>query len=476
MKKTILSLIAVSAVAGPACAQNLDALAKVPGSTLATVEHATAQYLLKNGAGYYSPVLGLVFQPQTTGVVYSRIFSVDQPVFQGFSDWDYKGPEAINHLGVQIAPLLTPPANVGTPDPRFIPIDNLTASQLAGALWYYRLAHPDKKLRDFPHTQALYNRGSVLAYLLTQNQDLADVKEPARLKMIQDVRNNLPSVKLISRLIDPNFVPQSYAQLAAAVAKSGYPKRVTLTPDGFPEPLPAATTLEADADFLDTLLMLSNPDEMAEFNNTLSAYQSFAEMTPEEKEGAKQLLAARRATYHLTNESSPREVLEGLYNRLSSLLVDYRISSLVGNKQLYWAYPKSDIYPVVQNIIKKHQPTALVQVNGQRLLKNPEATQLFVLDAILNHGGINDLAHNDWYAVEVVTAFKYLCAQYSGNPQNIPHLKVMLNALRVKLSARAFPYVDEGGNAPEIRVVDDFVGNIPAYPGQIDDYIRSFTF
>ena len=259
MKKILLFAATISALPSLSYAtpDGLNALSKVPQATVTAVERALAKQSVMRGGRLYNPVLGFIFQPHTNNVVYNRVLAVDRPVFNGFADWDYKGPEAINKLKVQVEPLFTAPEPLGYPDERFVSIDQLSSSQLAGALWLWRAANPGHQLKDFPHTQALYNQGNRLVYLVTQTQRLSDVKEPARRKMIIDAKNNLPSVKLISRLIDPDFTPQSFSQLESNL--SVYPKYVVLNKDGFPTPAP-----EADqADFVEARPVFSGEVDFA---------------------------------------------------------------------------------------------------------------------------------------------------------------------------------------------------------------------
>ena len=467
MKKALLVLTALGAAAL--------ANAQIPEleGTAKQLPYLTTQLLrqsIREGARH--PVLGLL--PKGTGpIMPTRLYAISTPSpdFFTFSEWNYSGAEAIHHLKIQWKPILTESSFADLADDSFVAIDDLTPAQLASALRMWFSAHPNGNLKDSPHTTALYNMADLACYLSTQTQPLSEISDPRRVKEIQNVRNNLPSIKLIQHMITPGFKLKNYMELAALAEKSGFPMPIVLTSDYFPKP----SDLANQADFLNTLLFLS-PDEvssteMAPYINTATEFQKLP-LTPEEEEGAKNLALQHHKAYTLPDNATPREVLEGVYNRLASLLLPYETSGRASNP-FQWDYLNSDIYPVVQKTLKRYKPTILQQ-NGKASLGNPEETHLFVLDGLMKQGK-DDLAHDDWYAVRVITAFKYLCAQYSNNPENLPHLETMLNALQNRLGARALTYVDEGGG-DGLPDIDDFLHGIPTSSMAKTKYIRSFTF
>ncbi len=455
MKKVILFIITLPILFSLSYAQKPGIKPIVRSST---VERAVAtQQLLQPGS--YHPVFGYIPTPVIDGVAPWQISIVDRP-------GTYQYGSEIEMIGamhdIQIIPLFTLPKQDWLRHDAFEPINSLNTKQVTQAIYLWRLANPNSSLNDFPHTKALLQRG-----LLTYSMSLRNIEDfvgyPPERQMAIDAKRNLPSIKLLHYLLTLNFIPQSYADLAATT--SVYPKHITINAETMP--IPSAEVQQAEV--LDTMLMLSNPREMTPYNNTWGQYEPFT-LTPEEHAAANQLLALRQQAYRLPDNPTPRQALEELYNRLSSLIEDYKKPNMVRLDKFYSQYTSSDIYPTIQQMVRD-QHAMIAEKDGKLTLINPEITHLIVLDAIMSKGS---LFHNPDHAWTALQSFEALCAYTNHNADNIPHLKVLLYGLYTKLGDRMHTYTEYYGNTPAMEHIEEFLDNI-SY-GSPDEIIRSYHF
>ena len=146
---------------------------------------------------------------------------------------------------VQVAPKTTHDSSVST---AFVSPARLTLPQITQAIYLWRLSNPGYALR--PGSALLAKAESLI------KEEWAPKGESLPLDNIGE----LPNITFLRRLLDPAFTPKTYGQLAEETKV--YPKHVTLSVDGIPEPTPQA----AQARLLDNYLMLSHPQVMGQYN------------------------------------------------------------------------------------------------------------------------------------------------------------------------------------------------------------------
>ena len=259
--------------------------------------------------------------------------------------------------------------------------------------------------------------------------------------------DELPSIELLTRLQKAAFMPNSYAELVRLFPKA-YPKHVTLNEEGIP-----VKTSQADmASVLDTYLMLSNRKQLGAFNNTKQGanYTPFI-LTPEEHAAANELLKSRLQNEQIPANPFADDLIEIAYNRLESHTIPYTQAAEAGaGYKAYPNYKNTALYRTIQGMIEGQEPDVFIDTY-HRILKNDDITHLIVLDAIMGGVELTDLKHAD----RALRAFDEFTADLEDTPENIAHVQVLQQNLRIVFE----PYIEYNRNMPYNSIDDkDVVG------------------
>ena len=432
-KRTIAILVGIlclTAMSSYAQKKNLvkgviDAVtSKVPSAVGAQVERQVARQM---GKSAYHPVFGYV-PLQEADHYTATLFNVP-------ARWDK----------IQVAPLLTQgpsrSGNYSAEGTSFIQAYKLFRPvHVAQAVYLWRLANPGKSV-SAAHTE-----------LFKQARFIIDsVNSQGLYEMIEDY----PAVKLLTWLLDENFQPRSYAELAATV--TSYPKHVVLNQQGFPVPTQRAD----EAALLDSLLMLSGDEQMELGNNVgdLQKYKSNGKrrpqpftLTPEEQQAAARLVALRGQAYQIPAHPTSRQLIEQAYNELESQALSYsHVSYLDEFFFLYMIYPFYENSALSGAIAHKlDELKSLGLMPGDTEFVN--YVHLLVLNTMMRGTVVkeNTFGRTHWWTYqyrvfeweevdETVWAFTQLCAMTPNNEENITHLYHLQQGLRNALGNWTYP-------------------------------------
>ncbi len=299
-----------------------------------------------------------------------------------------------------------------------VPVEQTTLPQLTEAIYLWRLVNPQVVLQG------------ERTLLIQRAQELIAQEEMVFANRLPpDQVFELPNITFLKRLLDPQFTPKTYGQLAEETTI--YPKHITLNGNGFPVP-----TAEAEqARILDNYLMLSHPQVMGRFNSAAwnspgTHYQSRSGnyfrpldytpfvLTHEERAAAEELLAKRHAVTKIPANATPRQLLAIAYNDLASHNVPYN-SPQIADAWAHFAYPDyvhTALYSHIQKVLAQADPL---------LRESTDVTHLIVLDAIM--GGIEFQSPYEFY--RVLDSFEKLCREVPATPENLAHLQLLHDAL-----------------------------------------------
>ncbi len=401
LKRIFFVVFAVVWTAVPSYAQHKGKnLAKAVDAALT---RQTATQLFAKQKRIYDPVLGYIvplppMPPHPQGALSAFVGPLQDP-------------DPGRHL-MQVAPLKRPLTNVLNNE-AFVRGDLMDPGQLTQAAYLWQLAHPWQELEKYP-------------YLLHKIQDTLNYfKEYFAPYQVE----YLPNLQLLKRMLSPGFKALSFAKLLEL--NPVYPKHITLNEVGFPVKTPQADL----ADRLDLYLMLSNPREMSAFVNVgeipgwmhITSYRPFV-LTREERAAANQLLARRLDSDKLPANATARDLIEQAYNRLETHAVKY--SQVNANTSLdfkaYPNYPNTHLYRSIDGAVIGQWPVIWIQ-NGRHVLQNPDTVHLIVLNAMM--GGVD--WHNYQEVSRVLEAFDELCAHVPPTEENIAHLQLLQQNLRI---------------------------------------------
>ena len=308
---------------------------------------------------------------------------------------------------IQIAPQT---ARTLSADELFTPLDQATLPQLTQYIYMWRLANPGVELLN---TSTLYRAARKKIAQDTTHPD-------GRVQAIEDVENT-PNIIFLVRLLQPDFTPKTYAQLA--LETKVYPKYVTLSKDSFP----VLTTQAAQAMILDNYLLLSHPHVMGMYNSgnvqlSRGNYYTGLVLTREERLAAEQLLALRQQAYRLPENPTIRQVLEVAYNHLESHTIPYNYwHPGVRQPSMYQPYPNyvnNALYKKVHQLMDQADPV---------LRESTDLSHLIVLDAVM--GGLGP-CWQDVYAINrALDAFEKLCKETPFTAGNLAHLQQLHKSL-----------------------------------------------
>ncbi|WP_428050236.1 hypothetical protein [Candidatus Avelusimicrobium caledoniensis] len=324
---------------------------------------------------------------------------------------------------IQTAPILSPANEPLKYIQAFSHTNSLSVAQLTQATYLYRMAHPTHQ--PGTNTQDLYLSGLLQKSKSLMTQSSANLWQ----------REELPSIGLLTRLQKAAFMPNSYAELVRLFPE--YPKHVTLNEEGIP-----VKTSQADmASVLDTYLMLSNRKQLGAFNNTKQGanYTPFI-LTPEEHAAANELLKSRLQNEQIPANPFADDLIEIAYNRLESHTIPYTQAAEAGaGYKAYPNYKNTALYRTIQGMIEGQEPDVFIDTY-HRILKNDDITHLIVLDAIMGGVELTDLKHAD----RALRAFDEFTADLEDTPENIAHVQVLQQNLRIVFE----PYIEYNRNMP----------------------------
>lgn len=345
------------------------------------------------GYGTYNPVLG-----------YKTSFSAKN--FSAVNDLA-TSPYWLSELGaagipVQFAPKVTQgEASLDT----VVEFRSLTVAQLTEFIYMWRLANPDKMIAEE-------------SYLYKMAQQKVQEAPNGIETGFNSFAEEYPNILFLQRLLDPQFTPKTYAQLA--METQVYPKHVTLNESGIPVPTPEAE----QARLLDNYLMLSHPQAMGQFNSAnvetgaiVGSYTPFIQ-TPEEHVSAEFLLELRQATVRIPEHATPRQLLEIAYNQLESHTLLYRSAP---ETIWYEAFPNYD-----KTLLAKTIKSKLAEVDATVERESTDMSHLRVLNAVMD--GLDDF--QDISAISTVMgSFEKLCRETPYTPENAAHLTQLHKSL-----------------------------------------------
>ena len=357
----------------------------------------------------------------------ANVFPVTSPNIHQFNF----GP---NGRLIQTAPILSPADEPLKYIQAFSHTNSLSVAQLTQATYLYRMAHPT-------HQPGTNTQDPYLSGLLQKSKSLMTQSSASLWQ-----REELPSIGLLTRLQKAAFMPNSYAELVRLFPE--YPKHITLNEEGIP-----VKTSQADmASVLDTYLMLSNRKQLGAFNNTKQGanYTPFI-LTPEEHAAANELLKSRLQNEQIPANPSADDLIEIAYNRLESHTVPYTQAAEAGaGYKAYPNYKNTALYRTIQGMIEGQEPDVFIDTY-HRILKNDDITHLIVLDAIMGGVELTDLKHAD----RALRAFDEFTADLEDTPENIAHVQVLQQNLRIVFE----PYIEYNRNMPYNSIDDkDVVG------------------
>lgn len=368
----------------------------------AALTRKTSAELFSKQSRIYDPVLGYIaplppMPPHPQGAL--TVFASAR-----------QNAEPGRHL-MQVAPLKSPLSEV-LHNKAFVRGDFMDPGQLTQAAYLWQLAHPWQSLEKYP-------------YLWQKMQDTY-----ARMMQFPLYQMEyLPNLQLLKRLLTVGFKPFSFAKLLEL--NPVYPKHVTLNQDGFPLKTPQADL----ADMLDNYLMLSNPREMSAFVNveplpgleqTLS-YRPFV-LTQEERTAANELLSRRLDSEKLPANATARDLIEQAYNRLETHAIKYTqvTEQTPADFKVYPHYKNTHLYRSINGTVIGQWPVVWVR-NGVHTLQNPDTVHLIVLNAVM--GGVDPQNYQE--VSRTLEAFRELCIHVQPTQENIAHLRILQQNLRV---------------------------------------------
>ena len=417
MKKLILLVSVITGVSSFSHAQKFNLLRGASAGK--SIERAVAGKVFQNHPvfGYTAPLLSSDLA-KAYPVTSDKVQSLDLQHTQGL---------------IQTAPILSPANEPLKYIQAFSHTNSLSVAQLTQATYLYRMAHPT-------HQPGTNTQDPYLSGLLQKSKSLM-TQSSANLWQQEE----LPSIELLTRLQKAAFMPNSYAELVRLFPKA-YPKHVTLNEEGIP-----VKTSQADmASVLDTYLMLSNRKQLGAFNNTKQGanYTPFI-LTPEEHAAANELLKSRLQNEQIPANPFADDLIEIAYNRLESHTIPYTQAAEAGaGYKAYPNYKNTALYRTIQGMIEGQEPDVFIDTY-HRILKNDDITHLIVLDAIMGGVELTDLKHAD----RALRAFDEFTADLEDTPENIAHVQVLQQNLRIVFE----PYIEYNRNMPYNSIDDKYV-------------------
>ena len=429
MKKMILFATAVLGATSLSYAQDIIKPAKELATVGKTVERTVAKEVLKS-AENYSPVFGYT---NTLSIDFANVYPVTSA---NIHQLDF-GP---NGLLIQTAPILNPVTSPLRYLQAFSHTKNISTPRLAEGFYLYWLAQPDEVLSLVRRPEdILLTEGYTASFLHEIHWRLE--QRPQSILTTEE----LPSLQFLEYLQEPYIPVKSYAELAA-IYKNAYPKHVTINEEG----IPVKTEESKAARILDNYLMLSNRKQLGAFNNASQGanYTPFI-LTRAEHAAANELLKSRLQNEQIPANPFADDLIEIAYNRLESHTIPYTQAAEAGaGYKAYPNYKNTALYRTIQGMIEGQEPDVFIDTY-HRILKNDDITHLIVLDAIMGGVELTDLKHAD----RALRAFDEFTADLEDTPENIAHVQVLQQNLRIVFE----PYIEYNRNMPYNSIDDKYV-------------------
>ena len=432
MKKILLFVLSITGISSFVHAQEIQLLGEI-GKGSEIISRALTDELSKS-IGSYHPVLGY------TAALSKDLATVCPVVSSKVIDIDFTTKGQL----IQTAPILNPPSEPLMYLQAFSHTKNLSTPRLAEGFYLYRIAQPDEVAFLLQHPEDILLTEGYTASFLHEIHWRLEQRSQSIL-----TTEELPSLQFLEYLQEPYFPAKSYAELAT-IYRNTYPKHVTINEEG----IPVKTDMAEQATLLDRYLMLSNRKQLGAFNNASQGanYTPFV-LTPAEHAAANELLLSRLKSEQIPANPIESDLIELAYNRLESHTIPYTQAAEAGaGYKAYPNYKNTALYRTIKGIIEGQEPDVLIDIyTGHRILKNDDITHLIVLDAIMGGVELTDLKHAD----RALRAFDEFTADLEATPENIAHVQVLQQNLRIVFE----PYIEYNRNMPYNSIDDkDVVG------------------
>lgn len=298
--------------------------------------------------------------------------------------------------------------------------EKLDIPQTTQMIYLWSLAHPQEDVLT-----AAYSHIGSFAYRL-QTMAVDKLREEYKTSEPYNKLENLPNLLFLKRLTQTHSRAHSYVELYESI--DHYPKHIRLNDYGFPNYFKDT----AFAEELDLYLMLSNPKEMAQYNNA-GKYTPFV-LTKEEREAANKLLALRLEGEKLPANPTPRDLLTLAYNRLATHTVPYTTSffrvNLDSDYKAYPNYKNTQLYRAIKGMLEDVDLTTDFPDEHfdeyEMEMEDLDILHLFVLDAIMGGVEPDNLKGVD----RVFTAFDKMIYRVPCDGQVDRHLEILRDNLR----------------------------------------------